>query len=591
MGLKGTKAITFDIIIYSLLGILGTKEYRKPEWVTQMEEMQEALKGKNREKMHQLDLSNSMLSEAEYSFSIDSLNDHSTKNTNIREKDGSTRINESTLTKTANDHRSTIEISKKFYISNKYTESIEIESDLDSIYLESSDCSMNVTTVPRNNKEEWKRKLSKTDPDLFGFSDESETQIKNFKSDDIRRGRKETTDVSKSFNATTKEEKTKKTNSLKISTKVKHDSLEKISSKACSPQRSKVNVTKGDIPEKLQHSPDRSSKINDLSNINTKTRVLSPLRGKHSSIIDSSSWCDKEVNKQRSNRVASKSHSSSPTRLSLSPKQKYNEKSFTTITQVINQHSDKTRRGEVHVDEVVMDKNLNEKKDMKRGKLKITLDFDEFPPPKSERKIQGQLGLNSERTTFLNVPEATYYLSPIEENSEASSTSGQSKLDARFFKTGTQESSTRKEVTDNDVKYEHSRKYHTYPKSRIPVPRWSKERHFGNLTMDSRMYPLEPREIELEAFQQLHTADSQEELQEFLLLESQCSGNLGLASNVSTSEVSYEHHSEDERGTMSGIFFSSLTQRNINFYLITFCTIFCVYVCVFHLIRLLTLGS
>lgn len=28
-------------------GIIGTKEYRKPEWVTQMEEMQEALRGKN----------------------------------------------------------------------------------------------------------------------------------------------------------------------------------------------------------------------------------------------------------------------------------------------------------------------------------------------------------------------------------------------------------------------------------------------------------------------------------------------------------------------------------------------------------------
>lgn len=571
-----------------MLGILGTKEYRKPEWVTQMEEMQEALKGKNQEKMHQLDLSNCMLNEAEYSFSIDSLNDHSTKKTYLPKKDRSTSINESTLMKTINDHRNTIEISKKFYISKKYSKSIEMKSDLDSIYLESSECSMNVKTISRNNKEEWKRKLSKTDPDFSGFSDESETQVKNFKSDK-KRSRKETTNISKLFNPTIKEDKKGKSNSL-IS-KVKHDSLEKISSKACNPQRFKVSVTKSDIPEKLKHSPDRSTKTNDLYNINIKTRVLSPLRGKHSSIIDSSTRCDKEVNKQRSNRVVSKSHSPSPTRLSSSPKQMYNEKSFATITQVTNQDSDKIKRCEVHVDEVVMDKNVNETKDMKKGKLKITLDFDEFPPPKSERKIQGQLGLNSERTTFLNVPETTFYLSPIEENSEASSTSGQNKLDARFFKTDIQEPRTRKEVTDNNVKYEHSRKYHTYPKSRIPVPRWSKERHFGNLTLDSRMYPLEPREIELEAFQQLHTADSQEELQEFLLLESQCSGNLGLASNVSTSEVSYEHHSEDERGTMSGIFFSSLTQRNINFYLITFCTIFCVYVCVFRLIRLLTLES
>lgn len=30
----------------SFTGILGTKEYRKPEWVVQMEEMQELDKGK-----------------------------------------------------------------------------------------------------------------------------------------------------------------------------------------------------------------------------------------------------------------------------------------------------------------------------------------------------------------------------------------------------------------------------------------------------------------------------------------------------------------------------------------------------------------
>jgi len=33
---------------------------------------------------------------------------------------------------------------------------------------------------------------------------------------------------------------------------------------------------------------------------------------------------------------------------------------------------------------------------------------------------------------------------------------------------------------------------------------------------------MEPREIDPEMFFQLHTADSQDELQEFLLLESQC---------------------------------------------------------------------
>lgn len=51
------------------LGILGTKEYRKPEWVTHMEEMQEALRGKN------LNMAGCMPSDAEYSFSTDSLDD------------------------------------------------------------------------------------------------------------------------------------------------------------------------------------------------------------------------------------------------------------------------------------------------------------------------------------------------------------------------------------------------------------------------------------------------------------------------------------------------------------------------------------
>lgn len=36
------------------------------------------------------------------------------------------------------------------------------------------------------------------------------------------------------------------------------------------------------------------------------------------------------------------------------------------------------------------------------------------------------------------------------------------------------------------------------------------------------MYPEEPRELDPDSFHQLHTADSSEELQEFLLLESQC---------------------------------------------------------------------
>lgn len=35
------------IFTLKLLEIIGTKEYRQPEWVTHMEEMREALKGEN----------------------------------------------------------------------------------------------------------------------------------------------------------------------------------------------------------------------------------------------------------------------------------------------------------------------------------------------------------------------------------------------------------------------------------------------------------------------------------------------------------------------------------------------------------------
>lgn len=57
--------------------------------------------------------------------------------------------------------------------------------------------------------------------------------------------------------------------------------------------------------------------------------------------------------------------------------------------------------------------------------------------------------------------------------------------------------------------------------------------HSRPVLISSEMYPLEPRELDPSCYQQLHAADSQEELQEFLLLESEClkiEGNRGLAS-------------------------------------------------------------
>ncbi|XP_032676112.1 uncharacterized protein LOC116846420 [Odontomachus brunneus] len=173
----------------------------------------------------------------------------------------------------------------------------------------------------------------------------------------------------------------------------------------------------------------------------------------------------------------------------------------------------------------------------KSKKRKIVLDFGEFPPPRHERRIQGPETSQASAKTFPDNQKLPFHLLPIEE-SEIPSDRNKSYV----------ETVAEKPVIKST--YSYRRKYHTYPKSRIPVPKYSKERRFDNYPADPRMFPLEPREIDLESFQQLHTADSQEELQEFLLLESQCSGNLGLAGNMS--ETSYdERHIEDERGSMS----------------------------------------
>lgn len=70
-----------------------------------------------------------------------------------------------------------------------------------------------------------------------------------------------------------------------------------------------------------------------------------------------------------------------------------------------------------------------------------------------------------------------------------------------------------------------------------------------------KTHPLEPREIEIEKFQQLHMIGSQEELQEFLLLESQCSVDLGKINLDSD----YRKDSGDKPEIMSGIFLFTLT--------------------------------
>ncbi|XP_024868454.1 uncharacterized protein LOC112452461 [Temnothorax curvispinosus] len=174
-------------------------------------------------------------------------------------------------------------------------------------------------------------------------------------------------------------------------------------------------------------------------------------------------------------------------------------------------------------------------------KKKIVLDFGEFPPSKSERKIYEYFHSIDKKTNSPENQKSPFCLSLIEERTEMPSTHNKKKLNTKIFKTIPEKFAVK---PIHDCK----RKYHTYPKSKIPVSKYSKEKQLEDYTMNPRIFPLEPREIDLESFQQLHTADSQEELQEFLLLESQCSGNFELADNISTYS---EYSIEDERGTMS----------------------------------------
>lgn len=102
------------------------------------------------------------------------------------------------------------------------------------------------------------------------------------------------------------------------------------------------------------------------------------------------------------------------------------------------------------------------------------------------------------------------YLSPIQEHSEPSSSDGGSE---RIRSLSCHEMSVVERCRDDATE-----RSQTYPRSHADetVAEYNRRKY------TSGGYPLEPREIDPEMFFQLHTADSQEELQEFLLLESQC---------------------------------------------------------------------
>lgn len=124
-------------------------------------------------------------------------------------------------------------------------------------------------------------------------------------------------------------------------------------------------------------------------------------------------------------------------------------------------------------------------------------------------------------------PHLFYALSPIEENSEPSTRSSscrnssgseRRKAEYKIF------SSSCDPIPSEAMDFTPTApKYQTFPRSKFTIHSGSNEGlHRSFHANDNITYPLEPREIDPFAYHQLHTADSQEELQEFLLLESEC---------------------------------------------------------------------
>lgn len=146
-------------------------------------------------------------------------------------------------------------------------------------------------------------------------------------------------------------------------------------------------------------------------------------------------------------------------------------------------------------------------------------------------------------------PDPFYILSPIEEKSEPSTTSsslkdsngsGRRKCGSELL---IKYSSSCNAIPSHLVRTEYlPEKFQTFPRVKNEIA--SKDhRIYENYYNKNTMYPLEPRELDPSAFFQLHTADSQEELQEFLLLESECMGDSnrgrGLASAFDESTYTF----------------------------------------------------
>lgn len=475
-----------------LIGIVGTKQYRKPEWVTQMEEMQEALRGKNK------NFQQTSTCVRMFAFSSDSLDEKTTYSSEESPslQDSSTIVSELSSTKNLTNIEDPFRSeSYEFYLPKIYINDTDSSNHLEQSKSIENIFQSNKTELDENKKPSDERNPSKNHGNNLNLRNINKNTFKTKITDyEINR-----------------EEHFPKT--IVHTSKTRRISLIGLGTRNTNYPEFFVSRNRDNINKKLNLNQRRKMKLSSL----------------------------------RMKRVKIKE----PSRLSKLLIQTY----LTNERKDITDHLKRwfiTKNSKSNV----LKKSVSQ--ESKNNKQTI-LDFGELAPTLYELNMcSTRVRTCSEHKNLFDLENtsSSYYLSPIEENSEASSNTSKKKCIPCSQNVNVKNKRLLNDLALN--RHDSMRKYHTYPKSRIPIPR----KFHGNYQVlkslhDPKMYPLEPREIELEGFQQLHTADSQEELQEFLLLESQCSGDLSLAENKSNSENEYGCNSEEERATMSGIFAST----------------------------------
>lgn len=151
------------------------------------------------------------------------------------------------------------------------------------------------------------------------------------------------------------------------------------------------------------------------------------------------------------------------------------------------------------------------------------IDFEDRDRLNGDDKSQSNSDLTSSKySNCSDRKESFFLLSPIEEKSETSTRS------SSFHETSSSEKrlKTMKSLKPLSLSFDilpSERNSVQFLSERDLVEQSSEKRfHTNNTVNTNAIFPLEPRELDPSSFFQLHTADSQEELQEFLLLESEC---------------------------------------------------------------------